>query len=166
MYLHTKRIVVRDLSPSTIGFDAHTGVVKLFDLQKARPVEESFLDAELVGSFRYMAPENLLCQPSGLPSDIYSFGIGYEQAKIQSEGVTSGSGFYVTSRRMWNYVQLFHRDKPINPVTGRKNPTIVNASIGSENYFTGVVAGSFRGTDYGDGSAVLTEAELIAKDSK
>lgn len=75
LYLHTKRIVVRDLSPSTIGFDAHTGVVKLFDLQKARPVEESFLDAELVGSFRYMAPENLLCQPSGLPSDIYSFGI-------------------------------------------------------------------------------------------
>jgi len=100
--------------------------------------------------------------PAG-KANVYSFGIGYEQAKIQAEGVTSGNGFYVTSRRMWNYIQLFHRDKPINPITGRKNPTIVNASIGSENYFTGVVAGSFRGSDYGDGSTVLTEAELIAK---
>jgi len=100
--------------------------------------------------------------PAG-KANVYSFGIGYEQAKIQAEGVTNGNGFYVTSRRMWNYIQLFHRDKPINPITGRKNPTIVNASIGSENYFTGVVAGSFRGTDYGDGSTVLTEAELIAK---
>lgn len=29
-----------------------------------------------------------------------------------------------------NYVREFHRTKPINPITGRKNPTIVNMSYG------------------------------------
>jgi Subtilase family len=36
---------------------------------------------------------------------------------------------------MWDYIRAFHRTKPINPVTGRKNPTVVNCSYGSEFYF-------------------------------
>jgi len=32
---------------------------------------------------------------------------------------------------VWGYVKEFHKNKPINPVTGKKNPTIVNCSYGS-----------------------------------
>jgi hypothetical protein len=31
----------------------------------------------------------------------------------------------------FDYIRLFHRNKPVNPETGRKNPTIVNASWGA-----------------------------------
>lgn len=31
----------------------------------------------------------------------------------------------------WDYVRAFHRSKPINPITGRKNPTICNCSYGN-----------------------------------
>jgi serine/threonine protein kinase len=40
----------------------------------ARPLEECIED-EIAGSFRYMAPEVMLCRPSGYPSDVYSFGV-------------------------------------------------------------------------------------------
>jgi len=31
----------------------------------------------------------------------------------------------------WNLIKLFHTNKPVNPVTGVKNPTVVNMSFGS-----------------------------------
>ena len=38
---------------------------------------------------------------------------------------------YLTTELAFDYVRAFHRNKPINPVTGFKNPTIVNCSFGS-----------------------------------
>lgn len=32
---------------------------------------------------------------------------------------------------IWDYIRAFHRNKPINPATGRRNPTICNCSYGS-----------------------------------
>jgi len=37
----------------------------------------------------------------------------------------------ISSSIVWDYVRAFHRNKPINPNTGRKNPTICNCSFGS-----------------------------------
>ena len=37
---------------------------------------------------------------------------------------------FLSSFNVINYVREFHRTKPINPLTGRKNPTIVNMSYG------------------------------------
>lgn len=31
---------------------------------------------------------------------------------------------------LWDYIRAFHREKPVNPLTGRKNPTICNCSFG------------------------------------
>lgn len=73
-YLHQHQIVVRDLCPESIGFDA-TGQVKLFDLGLARSPQECLLDIQLDGNYRYMAPEIMICQSSGFPGDIYSFGV-------------------------------------------------------------------------------------------
>lgn len=62
--------------------------------------------------------------------------------------------------RYWaDYIRAFHLTKPINPETGRRNPTIINNSWGSNNYMernncTGIV---HRGTTY---NAPLTDAQL------
>jgi serine/threonine protein kinase len=74
-YLHSQGIVFENLEPENVGFDLKNGSVKLFDFGMARPLEESFAESAMTGSFRYTAPEKILCQPSGYPSDVYSFGV-------------------------------------------------------------------------------------------
>lgn len=76
-YLHTDHdIVIFDLCPESIGFDAQTGEVKLFNLGQARSQAQSILNMQLDrGNARYKAPEIMICQNSGFPGDIYSFGV-------------------------------------------------------------------------------------------
>jgi len=55
----------------------------------------------------------------------------------------SGDGF--------DYIKVWHKNKPINPETGRKNPTIVNGSWGTREFvqWNGATYDvSFRGTTY------------------
>jgi hypothetical protein len=40
------------------------------------------------------------------------------------------SGSYNWSEKMWDYLRHFHKNKDINPATGRRNPTITNHSWG------------------------------------
>jgi hypothetical protein len=46
---------------------------------------------------------------------------------------------------LFDYIRAFHRNKPINPATGRKNPTIVNNSWG---YFFTIPPGSITNLVY------------------
>jgi hypothetical protein len=87
-------------------------------------------------------------------ANIYVFDQAYE--KIASGGDTTD--------RTFEYIREFHRTKPINSATGRKNPTIVNLSLGSYLNMSGASFGHFQGVDNdkGDGSTFLSEAELIA----
>ncbi len=53
----------------------------------------------------------------------------------------------------FDYIKVWHKKKPINPVTGRKNPTIVNCSWGHRQFFVYSFTGNpytatFRGTTY------------------
>jgi plastocyanin len=54
--------------------------------------------------------------------------------------------------RIFDLVRAFHKKKPINPVTGRKNPTITNSSWGfrSTSYWTSssITSINYRGTTY------------------
>ena len=83
------------------------------------------------------------------------------EANIYSLHVNLGSGFGspVTSTLVFDYLRAFHRHKPINPLTGKKNPTITNHSWGSSYNFypfyeryldpaTDVAGVSIRGTMY------------------
>lgn len=71
-YLHSKKIIFRDLKPENVGFDSN-GMLKLFDFGFAIVcLDEVF---EKVGTPRYMAPENALETGYSLPADVYSFGI-------------------------------------------------------------------------------------------
>jgi hypothetical protein len=62
----------------------------------------------------------------------------------------------IGSTIIWDYVRAFHRNKPINPATGRKNPTICNCSYGTSLQFPttsltlySVVQANRRGTTVG-----------------
>jgi len=66
-------------------------------------------------------------------------------------------GGTIDSLIYWDYIRAFHKNKPINPATGRRNPTIVNASIGTSLTFPyapytlgPVIEGTWRGTTVGD----------------
>ena len=59
------------------------------------------------------------------------------------------------------YIREFHRNKPINPDTGRKNPTIVNNSWGmslfsSDWSFNDITKVTFQGTTYEAGGGGVT----------
>lgn len=68
------------------------------------------------------------------------------------------------SSTYWDYVRAWHISKPVNPVTGRKNPTITNHSYGSSltigaNNFGNVTKVTYRGVVYEPGRN-LTLQEL------
>ena len=77
-------------------------------------------------------------------------------------GVGLPSGF---SSEIWDYIRAFHRNKPINPETGCKNPTICNASIGynftlSPSLGTWPTRAVRDGVVYGNGVNNLTNQEM------
>lgn len=79
-YLHSKNIVFRDLKPGNIGFDKF-GVVKIFDFGLARDLPETSCGSDefkmtgMVGTLRYMAPENALKQNYNQKVDTYSWAL-------------------------------------------------------------------------------------------
>jgi hypothetical protein len=73
---------------------------------------------------------------------------------------TAGFG----SATYWDYVRAWHINKPVNPDTGKKNPTISNHSYGSSitigaNNFGNVTRAVYRGVDFNPGRD-LTVAEM------
>jgi len=81
-YMHSKRVVYRDLKPDNIGFDVR-GDVKIFDFGLAKLMEEksrvkgsdTFKLTKRCGSPRYMAPEIFIGLPYNQSADVYSFGL-------------------------------------------------------------------------------------------
>jgi serine/threonine protein kinase len=82
-YLHSQRILHRDLKPDNIGFD-HDGVLKVFDFDVARILPESSLSDDSnatfkltrrVGSPRYMSPECARGDQYNAKADVYTFGV-------------------------------------------------------------------------------------------
>jgi serine/threonine protein kinase len=80
-YLHSHRIIYRDLKPDNIGFDVR-GDVKIFDFGLAREfppdnmlVGGTYQMSGKTGSLRYMAPEVALEAPYNETVDVYSLAI-------------------------------------------------------------------------------------------
>ena len=74
---------------------------------------------------------------------------------------TGGTEYDITDGRVlglvndisaWQSIRLFHLAKPVDPVTGYKRPTIVNASYGYFWEYTGVSSITHRGITYATGA--------------
>ena len=50
----------------------------------------------------------------------------------------------------FDYIKVWHKNKPVNPITGRKNPTVVNCSWGHRQFVSSLSSftANFRGTNY------------------
>jgi hypothetical protein len=72
-------------------------------------------------------------------ANIYHMEFGYA-------GANSPSSWEL---RIFDYLRAFHKNKPINPVTGRRNPTVTNHSWGYSylpRNLTGITSVNYRGT--------------------
>lgn len=72
-YLHSRRILHRDVKPGNILLHSD-GSVKLCDFGIASMSNQS-LSTTVVGTSRYMSPERLRGRPYGRPSDIWCLGL-------------------------------------------------------------------------------------------
>lgn len=63
---------------------------------------------------------------------------------------------------MWDYIRAFHRYKPINTATGKRNPTVVNASYGfvDTDLYSNLSSIYYRGTSHFSSSSIWTPTSL------
>src|SRR5918992_4288514 len=73
-YAHRQGVIHRDIKPSNI-LVAAGGRIKVADFGIARIVEEDGEPGEIVGSARYMSPEQLMGKEATPRSDLYSVGV-------------------------------------------------------------------------------------------
>src|SRR5581483_7423062 len=75
-YAHAQGVVHRDLKPANI-LRASDGTVKIADFGIARALEETMVTqaGTVLGTLRYLAPEQAAGQPVGLEADVYSLGV-------------------------------------------------------------------------------------------
>lgn len=116
-FIHKQKIVVRDLKPANIGF-GRDGKIKLFDFGLARRQKSSSSsscdddddEGEIIGTFRYMAPEAMAGNGGTYACDVYSFGI------LLWELVTLERPFggFTSPRRLIHHVQELNRRPPVS----------------------------------------------------
>jgi len=94
---HHLGMVHRDLKPANVLLSTD-GAIKLMDFGLAKPKkgdDDLTQSGATVGSFRYMAPEQILNQPVDARTDLYAFGILLYQAvtgKLPFDATASGGG--------------------------------------------------------------------------
>ena len=86
---------------------------------------------------------------------IYSVKVG----GLEGSG-DSGNGISVTD--CFDVIKLWHRNKPVDPNTGYKRPTVVNMSWGYISTFSSITGGNYRGTSW-SGSSARTDYGMIGR---
>lgn len=71
-----------------------------------------------------------------------------------------GGGIPYNNGECFDVIKGWHLNKPIDPVTGKRRPTIVNMSWGFGDYFSGINGGVYRGTPW-TGTARRTDLGMV-----
>ncbi|MDQ6967852.1 MAG: serine/threonine-protein kinase [Mariprofundaceae bacterium] len=110
---HHIGLVHRDLKPANVLL-ADNGDIKLMDFGLAKPAkgdDDLTQSGATVGSFRYMAPEQILNQPIDARTDLYAFGILLYQmmtGKLPFDASAQGGGeFEIMEKQV--------RESPVSP---------------------------------------------------
>jgi len=78
----------------------------------------------------------------------------YSQKLSGLEG-SGDSGTGISISDAFDAIKLWHRNKPNNPKTGVKRPTVVNMSWGYVKYFSTVTSLTYRGSTYSNTTATI-----------
>jgi len=123
---HHEGIIHRDLKPSNIfclkQFD-HTDYIKILDFGTAVTLGQDILDkitptGEVIGSPRYMAPEQIMGKEISPCSDIYALGITMYE-------ILSGTPPFGGDNMMSIFLShLYQPPKPILPLNGENDPQV------------------------------------------
>jgi len=118
---HKLGVVHRDLKPANILL-ATDGAIKLMDFGLAKPKqgsEDLTQSGATVGSFRYMAPEQILNQPIDARTDLYALGIlMYQMAtgKLPFTASAEGGGeFEIMEKQVRHDPESPHKLNPALP---------------------------------------------------
>ena len=84
--------------------------------------------------------------------------------KIQGLQGPSDPGFGIPAIGSFDLIKNWHLNKPIEPTTGYRRPTVVNLSWGYSSYFSGVTGGVYRGTAWAGSSRDATKGMIGADD--
>lgn len=68
--------------------------------------------------------------------------------KVNGLEGTGDSGTGISTTDCFDVIKLWHRNKPVDPVTGKKRPTIVNMSWGYVSSMANITGGNYRGTPW------------------
>ncbi len=103
-YAHRDGIAHRDIKPSNIMI-LRDGTVKLMDFGLAAPFAEKTTDGQgfLIGTPRYMAPEQLFGQPAGREADYFALAaVAYEMLTSRPLFPSADIGRLVDAHIAWN----------------------------------------------------------------
>ena len=120
---HQFGMVHRDLKPANV-LVSNQGEVKLMDFGLAKP-EKNEAENDLtqsgatVGSFRYMAPEQILNKPIDARTDLYAFGIllfYMTVGKLPFDATSNGGEFEIMEKQVREPAPVPHELNPNIPI--------------------------------------------------
>jgi subtilisin family serine protease len=79
---------------------------------------------------------------------------------IKVDGLDGGEGGGISDPDCFDVIIGWHNNKPVDPTTGYKRPTIVNMSWGYGDYFVSINGGVYRGTPW-TGTSRRTEYGMV-----